>query len=222
MLGDSTMKISKHFYILGILILSTIIIAACDSYDERNLANRTNDSNRTGINATIGNDSGSNITRNDTEIIFCAQDVRTCENGTQVPRDPAKNCSFSCEEGRSYISNDTDTCAVLNFRCDTNERPFFDPNGCGCEIASEDDFNDLNNGAAGGTRETGYNLTIIECSQNRPQACTREFEPVCGQVNVQCVREPCPPINLTFDNACQACANTLTSNYTEGACDIDT
>lgn len=34
--------------------------------------------------------------------------------------------------------------------------------------------------------------------------CTREYRPVCGAIQVQCIRAPCPPINTTFSNLCEA------------------
>jgi hypothetical protein len=60
---------------------------------------------------------------------------------------------------------------------------------------------------------------ITMCGQERPQVCTREYNPVCGQVQVECIRAPCPPINQTFGNACDACANSRVISYTPGACE---
>ena len=34
--------------------------------------------------------------------------------------------------------------------------------------------------------------------------CTMEYAPVCASVQVECSRAPCPPINTTFTNACEA------------------
>lgn len=34
-------------------------------------------------------------------------------------------------------------------------------------------------------------------------ACTREYMPVCGSVPVQCVAEPCYPVETTFSNTCE-------------------
>jgi putative hemolysin len=65
---------------------------------------------------------------------------------------------------------------------------------------------------------TGSKLKAYDCV-NRTQACTREYMPVCGQVQVQCIRAPCPPVKETFSNKCVACANSLTISYTEGACE---
>lgn len=49
------------------------------------------------------------------------------------------------------------------------------------------------------------------------QACTKEFKPVCGEVEVQCVRAPCPPIKTTFENRCLA-EKEKAQNIVEGEC----
>lgn len=49
------------------------------------------------------------------------------------------------------------------------------------------------------------------------QACTKEFVPVCGEIEVQCIKAPCPPIKTTFQNKCEA-ENAGAKNIKEGAC----
>jgi hypothetical protein len=53
---------------------------------------------------------------------------------------------------------------------------------------------------------------------NENGTCITLYKPVCAKVQVQCVRAPCPPINQTFGNSCEACNNPLVSTYTEGEC----
>jgi len=43
---------------------------------------------------------------------------------------------------------------------------------------------------------------IIAVPPIKPAVCTREYQPVCGEVNVQCVQAPCPPITRTYSNRC--------------------
>ncbi len=50
------------------------------------------------------------------------------------------------------------------------------------------------------------------------QACTREYRPVCGLVQVQCITTPCDPVPETFSNGCSACAAGNVVSYTEGQC----
>lgn len=50
-----------------------------------------------------------------------------------------------------------------------------------------------------------------------PKACTKEYKPVCGYVEVQCIKAPCYPQPRTFGNSCEA-YNANATNVTEGAC----
>lgn len=34
--------------------------------------------------------------------------------------------------------------------------------------------------------------------------CTDQYEPVCGYVQVQCIKAPCYPVAQTFSNTCEA------------------
>jgi len=62
----------------------------------------------------------------------------------------------------------------------------------------------------------------ISCPPKRgneeTKACIALYEPVCAKVNVQCFRAPCPPVDQTFGNSCEACNNPLVTKYTEGEC----
>jgi Domain of unknown function (DUF4377) len=49
-------------------------------------------------------------------------------------------------------------------------------------------------------------------------ACTADYAPVCGSVQVQCITAPCPPVRQTFSNSCMANVSHATS-ITAGACD---
>jgi hypothetical protein len=52
-------------------------------------------------------------------------------------------------------------------------------------------------------------------------ACTMEYAPVCGSVQVQCIMAPCNPIRETFSNSCMARAVNAT-NVTSGSCEDTT
>lgn len=47
--------------------------------------------------------------------------------------------------------------------------------------------------------------------------CTRDYRPVCGEVEIQCITTPCDPLKTTFANECEA-ENAGATNITEGAC----
>jgi hypothetical protein len=51
-------------------------------------------------------------------------------------------------------------------------------------------------------------------------ACIEIYQPVCGNVNVECVTTPCPPVKETFSNSCFACMNPRVDFYTEGECEL--
>jgi len=57
-------------------------------------------------------------------------------------------------------------------------------------------------------------------AQKQAQACTMEYAPVCGLVQVQCITAPCPPVEETFGNGCSACAQGNVESYTAGECSL--
>lgn len=99
--------------------------------------------------------------------------------------------------------------------------------GCTANNGSNDTANNTTNVTNNQTPQNNSNGTprpsdmTVLCTDPRPEVCTEEYSPVCGLVQVQCIRAPCPPINETFPNACQACANKLTISYTQRACDTE-
>ena len=34
--------------------------------------------------------------------------------------------------------------------------------------------------------------------------CDQVYKPVCGRIQVQCIKAPCPPVRETFSNRCHA------------------
>lgn len=52
-------------------------------------------------------------------------------------------------------------------------------------------------------------------------ACTMQYAPVCGSVQVQCITAPCNPVRQTFGNSCVAWLSHAT-NVTQGACEDQT
>ncbi len=61
---------------------------------------------------------------------------------------------------------------------------------------------------------------VTKClpEQRKVDLCIEIYQPVCGTVNVQCIKAPCPPTKETFSSPCIACRNSLVSSYTDGAC----
>ena len=58
---------------------------------------------------------------------------------------------------------------------------------------------------------------VIEPIPGDEKPCTREYRPVCGEIEVQCFKAPCPPLKTTYSNRCMA-ENAGASNITEGIC----
>ncbi len=62
----------------------------------------------------------------------------------------------------------------------------------------------------------------MACEEPRKPLCTREYKPVCGEVDtgVRCIKEPCPSTERkTYSNACEACADKKVVGYFAAACD---
>ena len=62
---------------------------------------------------------------------------------------------------------------------------------------------------------------VIFCTeeQRNAEACIQIYDPVCANVNIQCIRAPCDPVYETFSNACMACMNSLVESYAVGECE---
>ncbi len=64
----------------------------------------------------------------------------------------------------------------------------------------------------------GLSFSVLTVSAAEPTACTMEYAPVCGSVQVQCFAAPCYPVRETFSNSCMASARGAT-NVTPWACE---
>lgn len=70
--------------------------------------------------------------------------------------------------------------------------------------------------------ESMENSGFVSCPEQRPQICTREYQPVCGHVDtrVRCVTQPCPSVkHQTYSNGCTACADPSVMAYELGSCE---
>jgi len=65
-------------------------------------------------------------------------------------------------------------------------------------------------------------LAFVPCDpENRPSACTKEYRPVCAEVDngVRCVTTPCDSTDQKeFATGCTACADAKTQGYWPIAC----
>ncbi len=73
---------------------------------------------------------------------------------------------------------------------------------------------------------TGPNCEFVcpseTAKENTQKACTREYAPVCAEIQVQCIKAPCPPIQETFSNKCEMENNSLATFLHTGSCKADT
>jgi len=62
---------------------------------------------------------------------------------------------------------------------------------------------------------------ITQCTNPRPEVCTREYRPVCAtkDTGIRCVTTPCPSTEeVTYATGCTACADPKVSHYRPGKC----
>ncbi|HPO11304.1 MAG TPA: hypothetical protein PLM63_01865 [bacterium] len=50
-------------------------------------------------------------------------------------------------------------------------------------------------------------------------ACTMEYDPVCAEVQIECIKAPCDPVYQTFSNMCQMRKNKLAKFLYKGRCE---
>ena len=65
-------------------------------------------------------------------------------------------------------------------------------------------------------------LVSVECSDPRPEMCTRDYRPVCAlrDSGIRCVTTPCPSTEWkTYSNGCSACADSEVQGYRPGTCE---
>ena len=62
---------------------------------------------------------------------------------------------------------------------------------------------------------------FVVCTEPRPDICSQDYGPICGQVStgVVCVTTPCPSTKtIPFANGCVACSSKDTIGYWNRTC----
>lgn len=113
-------------------------------------------------------------------LVFFALSLVACSTATPTSDTIKPEPTEPTTTNRRYISKDPESCKVMRFVCEPQEQYFGDNTGCGCEA--------------------------IPKQAGEPTICTKEYLPVCGDIQVQCVTTPCDPIPQTFPNRCVATA----------------
>lgn len=63
----------------------------------------------------------------------------------------------------------------------------------------------------------GLNSITLPLDNPTPGFCTKEYAPVCGTQEVQCITAPCPPLHKTYGNQCEAESSNAAILF-EGEC----
>ncbi|MDD2907181.1 MAG: hypothetical protein PHH98_00935 [Candidatus Gracilibacteria bacterium] len=72
-------------------------------------------------------------------------------------------------------------------------------------------------GQSSSNNDNIYTTLASTDMSNDVRMCTLEYAPVCAEVQVQCIKAPCFPVNETFGNACMAGDNKI---LYAGTCDM--
>lgn len=60
------------------------------------------------------------------------------------------------------------------------------------------------------TERVDIRAGYVACAEPRPEACTMQYDPVCGEMT--------DGRSETYSNACVACSDRLVAGYLKGAC----
>ncbi len=126
-----------------------------------------------------------------------------CREATSVK---ASENAFKLKlEEKIYTGKDAKECRRSKFKCEEDREFFYDEEGCGCRKIN---YNE----------ETPEFLIPTEGGINADKiVCTEEYAPVCGKIEVQCIKAPCDPVKQTFSNKCFA-KKSSAFDVTEGEC----
>lgn len=67
-------------------------------------------------------------------------------------------------------------------------------------------------------KPTPTDSVVCTDAMKNAEVCPAIYAPVCGLVQVQCIKAPCNPVPETFSSGCNACTQKNVLSYTNGAC----
>lgn len=139
--------------------------------------------------------------------------LTACGTDAQLANPASKNCVDQGGELeiRNTAEGQVGVCHINGAECE--EWALFRGEGCvtlGAEVNNE------SNGE--------LNDDFVACEDPRPEACTREYMPVCAQVDtgIRCITTPCPSTEeKTYSTGCTACSDPDVYGYVPGECQTD-
>lgn len=166
------------------------------------------------------------------EPVACTMDAKMCPDGSFVGR-VAPNCNFApCPKVKANGCTQTmidmpcadiyePVCATLEVQCITEPcDPIKQTVNNSCEVCKLNNLVSFTSGACVINEKPtpGKGEVICTDAMKSVDACTDVYQPVCGLVQVTCIQAPCPPVEETFSNGCNACSQGNVLSYTEGMC----
>lgn len=127
---------------------------------------------------------------------------------------------------QTYASEDMVMCTMDAKQC--SDGSWVGRTGPNCEFVCPgetkkmDSSWDTDNDGINDCEKNGTCDDSIDYSLPKQKACTREYMPVCGEIQVQCIKAPCYPVKQTFSNKCEMENNSLATFLYTGECKIET
>lgn len=155
--------------------------------------------------------------------VACTMDAKMCPDGSYVGR-VGPNCEFApCPGSEFPIRYGEDVSRMEVYRSDCEQRMgVFNECGSACGPEAETCMAVCSMICEGPADEhmppVPPDSTFCTPASRNVDACIEIYQPVCGQVQVECIIEPCEPAPQDFSNSCFACMNDRVVSYTDGVC----
>lgn len=155
--------------------------------------------------------------------VACTMDAKECPDGSFIGRN-GPDCEFAaCPNSEFPIRYGEDASRIEEYRFDCGQKNgIFNECASACGPEAEVCMDVCSMVCTGPASEylPPEESVAIECSpeSKKVDLCTMDYTPVCGLVEVQCIKAPCDLVPQTFGNACGACSQGNVISYTEGEC----
>lgn len=168
-------------------------------------------------------DAGGRLEIRDTDadrVGYCHVNGTVCEEwalfrgeGCVAPGDVQTGTNTLCTAEQQQADVCDETYAPV---CGSNNKTYSN----NCFACKEQGVKSYTEGACATPVEDNF-VACPEPRAKEPVACTKEYAPVCAQKDngIRCITTPCPSTNnVTYSNACLACADPEVYGYVPGEC----